>query len=44
VLFEAGYLSNADDELLLRNPQERSKMVLALAQAIESDVAAHARR
>lgn len=44
VLFEAGYLSNADDELLLRNPEERSKMVLALAQAIESDVAAHARR
>ena len=30
VLFEAGYLSNADDELLLRNPDERAKMVLAL--------------
>ena len=44
VLFEAGYLSNADDELLLRNPAERSKMVLALAQAIEADVASHARR
>jgi N-acetylmuramoyl-L-alanine amidase len=44
VLFEAGYLSNADDELLLRNPGERSKMVLALAQAIEADVASHARR
>jgi N-acetylmuramoyl-L-alanine amidase len=44
VLFEAGYLSNADDELLLRNPGERAKMVLALAQAIEADVAAHARR
>jgi N-acetylmuramoyl-L-alanine amidase len=44
VLFEAGYLSNADDELLLRNPSERSKMVLALAQAIEADVASHARR
>lgn len=43
VLFEAGYLSNADDELLLRNPMERAKMVLALAQAIEADVAAHAR-
>lgn len=43
VLFEAGYLSNADDELLLRNPAERSKMVLALAQAIEADVAVHAR-
>lgn len=44
VLFEAGYLSNADDELLLRNPAERAKMVLALAQAIEADVASHARR
>jgi N-acetylmuramoyl-L-alanine amidase len=44
VLFEAGYLSNADDELLLRSPVERSKMVLALAQAIEADVAAHSRR
>jgi N-acetylmuramoyl-L-alanine amidase len=43
VLFEAGYLSNADDELLLRNPVEREKMVLALAQAIEADVAAHSR-
>ena len=43
VLFEAGYLSNADDELLLRNPAERAKIVLALAQAIEADVAAHAR-
>lgn len=43
VLFEAGYLSNADDELLLRDPGQRSKMVLALAQAIEADVAAHAR-
>ncbi len=44
VLFEAGYLSNPDDELLLRNPQERAKMVLALAQAIEADVAVHLRR
>jgi N-acetylmuramoyl-L-alanine amidase len=43
VLFEAGYLSNADDELLLRNPVERAKITLALAQAIEADVAAHAR-
>src|SRR5690349_17933646 len=43
VLFEAGYLSNADDELLLRDPGQRAKMVLALAQAIEADVAAHAR-
>jgi N-acetylmuramoyl-L-alanine amidase len=44
VLFEAGYLSNADDEVLLRNASERSKMVLALAQAIEADIAVHARR
>jgi N-acetylmuramoyl-L-alanine amidase len=43
VLFEAGYISNADDELLLRNPEHRSAIVLALAQAIEADVAAHAR-
>jgi len=43
VLFEAGYLSNADDEVLLREPQQRGKMVLALAQAIEADVAARSR-
>jgi len=41
VLFEAGYISNADDEVLLRTPEYRRKLVLALAQAIESDVAAH---
>ena len=44
VLFEAGYISNADDEVVLRTPQERSKIALALSQAIETDVAAHARR
>jgi N-acetylmuramoyl-L-alanine amidase len=43
VLFEAGYLSNADDELLLRDQKERDKTVLALAQAIEAEVAALAR-
>jgi N-acetylmuramoyl-L-alanine amidase len=43
VLFEAGYLSNADDELMLREPAQRSKIVIALAQAIEADVAAHSR-
>jgi N-acetylmuramoyl-L-alanine amidase len=43
VLFEAGYLSNADDERLLSDPQQRAKMVLALAQAIEAEVAALAR-
>jgi N-acetylmuramoyl-L-alanine amidase len=40
VLFEAGYISNADDELLLRSPEYRRKIALALAQAIEADVAA----
>ena len=43
MLFESGYISNADDEVLLRTPQQRSKIALALAQAIETDVAAHAR-
>lgn len=43
VLFEAGYISNADDEVLLRNPDHRKAIVLALAQAIEADVAARAR-
>lgn len=44
VLFEAGYISNADDESLLRSPQQRSRIVLALAEAIEADVAASSRR
>lgn len=44
VLFEAGYLSNVDDEMLLRDPKHRADIALALAQAIEADVAAHARR
>src|SRR4051812_41869559 len=44
VLFEAGYVSNADDELLLRSPEHRSQVALALAQAVEADVAAHMRR
>jgi len=43
VLFEAGYISNADDEMLLRNPEHRKAIVLALAQAIEADVAARSR-
>ena len=43
VLFEAGYLSNVDDELLLADPKHRSDMVLALAQAIEADVAVRTR-
>ncbi len=43
VLFEAGYISNADDEVLLRSPDQRAKIALALAQAIEAEVAASAR-
>lgn len=44
VLFEAGYLSNVEDEALLRSPEHRARIVLALAQAIETDVAARAQR
>jgi N-acetylmuramoyl-L-alanine amidase len=44
VLFEAGYLSNADDEVLLRDPKHRADIALALAQAIEADVASRTRR
>ena len=43
-LFEAGYLSNVEDEALLRSPDHRATIVSALAQAIETDVAARARR
>ena len=43
VLFEAGYVSNSEDEALLRDPQHRKAIVLALAQAIEADVAARSR-
>jgi N-acetylmuramoyl-L-alanine amidase len=42
VLFEAGYVSNTDDEALLRDSEHRKAIVLALAQAIEADVAAQA--
>jgi len=44
VLFEAGYVSNADDELLLRSPEHRAALVAGLAETIEADVAARARR
>jgi N-acetylmuramoyl-L-alanine amidase len=44
VLFEAGYISNVDDEVLLRDPKHRSEIALALAQAIEADVASRSRR
>jgi len=43
VLFEAGYISNVDDEALLRDPAHRSQIALALAQAIEADVAGRLR-
>ena len=43
VLFEAGYVSNTDDEALLRDPEHRKAIVLALAQAIEADVASRSR-
>ena len=39
VLFEAGYISNVEDEALLVQPKERARIVAALAQAIEADVA-----
>lgn len=44
VLFEAGYLSNVEDEALLRAPDHRAKIVLALAQAVEADIAARNHR
>ena len=44
VLFEAGYLSNVDDEALLRSPAHRSAVVSALAGAIEADVAVRSSR
>lgn len=44
VLFEAGYLSNVDDEALLRSPEHRAALVRALAQAIETDVAVRVTR
>jgi N-acetylmuramoyl-L-alanine amidase len=44
VLFEAGYISNVEDEALLRSPEYRAKLVLALAQAIEADIATRSRR
>ena len=44
VLFEAGYLSNESDEALLRSTEHRAELVLALADAIETDIAARARR
>jgi N-acetylmuramoyl-L-alanine amidase len=44
VLFEAGYVSNAEDELLLRSPEHRAAIVASLADTIEADVALRSRR
>jgi len=44
VLFEAGYISNVDDEAMLRDPAERAQIVSALARAIEADVASRSVR
>lgn len=44
VLFEAGYISNTDDEAMLRSPEHRSRIVAALARTIEADVAARSTR
>lgn len=44
VLFESGYISNADDEVALRSPAARAKIVRAIADAVEADVAARGRR
>jgi N-acetylmuramoyl-L-alanine amidase len=38
VLFEAGYISNADDEAILITPEGRKPIVEALARAIETEL------
>jgi N-acetylmuramoyl-L-alanine amidase len=44
VLIEAGYISNVDDEAMLQTKEGRAPLVLALAQAVEADVAARTQR
>jgi N-acetylmuramoyl-L-alanine amidase len=44
VLFEAGYISNVDDEAMLTDASKRAKMADALARTIEADVAARRNR
>ena len=44
VLFEAGYISNVEDEAMLRSPDQRARIVAALARAIEADAAARSLR
>lgn len=43
VLVEGGYISNVEDEALLARPEQRTKLVRALAQAVEADIAARNR-
>lgn len=44
VLVEAGYISNADDEAMLMTREGRAPLVLALAQAVEADLATRTQR
>lgn len=44
VLIEAGYISNADDEAMLITREGRAPLVLALAQAVEADLATRSAR
>lgn len=44
VLVEAGYISNADDEAMLMTKEGRAPLVLALAQAVEADLATRGAR
>ena len=44
VLIEAGYISNADDEAMLLTKEGRAPLVLALAQAVEADLATRTQR
>lgn len=39
ILVEAGYLSNSEDEAMLRDPRRRRALALVLAEAIERDIA-----
>jgi N-acetylmuramoyl-L-alanine amidase len=43
VLFEMGYLSSAEDEAMLRDPVRRGRIVAALAESIETEIALAAR-
>jgi N-acetylmuramoyl-L-alanine amidase len=44
VLIEAGYISNADDEARLMTKEGRAPLVVALAQAVEADLASRGPR